>query len=114
MLEELPTNNINGQGVSGTDGTDEDPALSEPRIISGASEMEDLDRRLQQVASDPDMHLPQVVNSNSYMHDKVDSGAGSGRQSAGDAVEGIVLKRKASTNFGVPFGMALPDMAKRN
>lgn len=113
MIEQRPLNDIDGQRFSGTDGVDEDPELQEPRIISGAFEIEDLDRRLKQVESDPEMHQPQVLQSEPYMQSCVDAGSGSGGQSAGDPVEGVILKRKASTNFGVAWGMARNDVPKR-
>lgn len=114
MIEQRPINDINGQRFSGNDGVDDDPALQEPRIISGASEMEDLDRRLKQVASNPDMHQPQALQSEPYMQSSVENGSDSGGHSAGDAVEGVILKRKASTNFGVAWGMARNDVPKRS
>lgn len=90
--------------AANNDGADDDPALSEPRIISDRSEIDELTRRLHEVASSDDLKIPQALRRFDDNENDGDSPSVSGQQSSIDT-EGIVLRRKDSTNFGLPYGM---------
>lgn len=87
-------------------GLDEDPALSEPRILQHADDFMALDRKLQRVASDPDMNPPAASSSSANVEADANTEAGLNERAADpeDPLQGIKLKRKPSTNFGAPLG----------